>query len=169
MASGWNQAFKAPSNQTTPGFHDFSVQGLRGALAAETQPREGFSVIPLPETSAEPTGLMSGLIINGNGEQNAPCKCHACGCRPLGRQRGVNKAGLEKQSLHTFKSWSITALKGAIRAEQGNHSHLSGGVIRHSESSAQLWLHISRRFSLPEGRGGTGSVLCKAPCGQPGR
>lgn len=101
------------------------MQDLNQDLVAEIQPREGFSVaqlIPHYETFDKPIGLMSKYKINGSGEQNVLCKCHACGCWPFLRQRRVNNTSFEKYSLHIFKSCSITAPKGAIKPKQESES-----------------------------------------------
>lgn len=84
----------------------------------------------------KPVSLMSRFIINGTGEQNVPCKCHACGCWPFQRQQWVNNTSFENYCLHTFKSWAVTAPKGAIKLEQENDSYWARSVIIHSEGIA---------------------------------
>lgn len=44
----------------------------------------------------------------------------------------MNNTSFENYSLHTFKSWSVTAPKGAIKPEQENDSHSARFVIMHS-------------------------------------
>lgn len=48
----------------------------------------------------------------------------------------MNNTSFENYFLHTFKSWSITAPKGAIKPKQENDSRLPRSVIMHSEGIA---------------------------------